>query len=256
MASFLRNDGDIILDAVLTDYGRKLLAKGDGSFNIVKFALADDEIDYGRYDTTLESVARDVEIMNTPILEAFMNNAASMKHKLMTFGMQNILYMPIMKVNTQITTTKVYEAYVDAPPMFIIPVDTSGVDTSSQLGNNNVNYLDNKGADTFIYVDQGIDSANLDPTKNLKETNNMLFETAYNVYVDSRFCSVSDNDGMALSPLSIDDDGIAVYKFTEQSGVPNINHVTRINEKTTTNQVITGTKGSRLKFTLIPNRYK
>ena len=81
----------------------------------------------------------------------------------------------------------------------------------------------------------------------------MLFETAYNIYVDSRFCSVSDNDGMVLSPLSIDDDGIAVYKFTQQSGVPNINHVTRINEKTTTNQVITGTKGSRLKFTLIPN---
>ena len=39
MASFLQNNGDIILDAVLTDYGRKLLAKGDGSFNIVKFAF-------------------------------------------------------------------------------------------------------------------------------------------------------------------------------------------------------------------------
>ena len=41
---FLDNSGDIILDAVLTDTGRMRLAKGDGSFKIVKFALGDDEI--------------------------------------------------------------------------------------------------------------------------------------------------------------------------------------------------------------------
>jgi hypothetical protein len=29
---FLDNSGDIILDVVLTDHGRMLLAKGDGSF--------------------------------------------------------------------------------------------------------------------------------------------------------------------------------------------------------------------------------
>ena len=48
--AFLDNSGDIILDAVLTDTGRFRLAKGDGSFKIVKFALADDEINYGLYD--------------------------------------------------------------------------------------------------------------------------------------------------------------------------------------------------------------
>ena len=37
---FLDNSGDIILDAVLTDTGRKRLARGDGSFRISKFALA------------------------------------------------------------------------------------------------------------------------------------------------------------------------------------------------------------------------
>ena len=36
--AFLDNSGDIILDAVLTDTGRMRLAKGDGSFNITKFA--------------------------------------------------------------------------------------------------------------------------------------------------------------------------------------------------------------------------
>ena len=48
--AFLDNSGDIILDAVLTDAGRHRLAKGDGSFKIVKFALGDDEINYELYD--------------------------------------------------------------------------------------------------------------------------------------------------------------------------------------------------------------
>ena len=43
---FLDNSGDIILDAVLTDLGRKRLAEGNGSFKVSKYALADDEIDY------------------------------------------------------------------------------------------------------------------------------------------------------------------------------------------------------------------
>ena len=41
--AFLDNSGDIILDAVLTDHGRKILSRGDGSFQITKFALGDEE---------------------------------------------------------------------------------------------------------------------------------------------------------------------------------------------------------------------
>ena len=48
--AFLDNSGDIILDAVLTDTGRLRLAQGDGSFKITKFALGDDEINYGNYN--------------------------------------------------------------------------------------------------------------------------------------------------------------------------------------------------------------
>ena len=46
--AFLDNSGDIILDAVLTDLGRKRMAEGD--FRITQFALGDDEIDYSLYD--------------------------------------------------------------------------------------------------------------------------------------------------------------------------------------------------------------
>ena len=48
--AFLDNSGDIILDVVLTDEGRRRLARGDGSFRVVKFALGDDEINYSLYD--------------------------------------------------------------------------------------------------------------------------------------------------------------------------------------------------------------
>ena len=48
---FLDNSGDIILDVVLTDHGRKELSKGDGSFKITKFALGDEEIDYTLFNS-------------------------------------------------------------------------------------------------------------------------------------------------------------------------------------------------------------
>ena len=46
--AFLDNSGDIILDAVLTETGRRKMAAG--TFKITKFALGDDEINYALYD--------------------------------------------------------------------------------------------------------------------------------------------------------------------------------------------------------------
>jgi len=40
------NNAVVTVDAILTTKGRELLARGDGSFKITQFALADDEIDY------------------------------------------------------------------------------------------------------------------------------------------------------------------------------------------------------------------
>jgi len=98
--AFLDNSGDIILDAVLTDTGRYRLAKGDGSFKIVKFALGDDEINYGLYDKNNASGSAyyDLEILQTPILEAFTNNGSMMKSKFISIPRTNLLYLPILKL--------------------------------------------------------------------------------------------------------------------------------------------------------------
>ena len=40
-----------ILDAILTKKGREILSSG-GDFNVTKFGLGDDEVDYALWDTT------------------------------------------------------------------------------------------------------------------------------------------------------------------------------------------------------------
>jgi len=257
MASFLQNNGDIILDAVLTDYGRKLLAKGDGSFNIVKFAFGDDEIDYGLFNTTASSMNQDADIMSTPILEAFTNNAASMKSQLLTIGIENTLFLPVLKLNTSIATGKT-NVFNNVFEGFVVPVDTTVNKTTDALSASAGGTIDGvltSVDNRFTIVDQGLDSNKLDKTKNLKTENPALYESEYNVFVDSHFCSISNNSGGTLSPLSVDDDGIAVYKLTEQSTVNNVSYVSEIVYKASEDsiQVILGTKGSRLQFRIIPN---
>jgi hypothetical protein len=99
--AFLDNSGDIILDAVLTDTGRKRLARGDGSFRIATYAFADDEINYALYNRQHASGSAyyDLEILKTPVLESFTNNMSSMKSKLLSISRTNLLYLPISHRN-------------------------------------------------------------------------------------------------------------------------------------------------------------
>ena len=72
----------ITVDAILTKKGRELLAQGEGKFKITKFALADDEIDYGLYDITHPNgsnfYGQAIESMN--LLEAIPNQTLAVKY--------------------------------------------------------------------------------------------------------------------------------------------------------------------------------
>lgn len=76
----------VTVDAILTKKGRECLAKGDGSFNISQFALADDEVDYTLYNPNHPSgsVFYGEAIEAMPLLEAFVNETQVMKYKLVT----------------------------------------------------------------------------------------------------------------------------------------------------------------------------
>ena len=80
------NNSVVTVDAVLTKKGRELLARGDGSFRITQFALADDEIDYTLYNPSHPSGSAfyGEAIENMPLLEAFPDESQIMKYKLTT----------------------------------------------------------------------------------------------------------------------------------------------------------------------------
>jgi hypothetical protein len=76
----------VTVDAILTKKGRELLARGDGSFKITQFALADDEIDYTLYNPNHPngSAYYGEAIEKMPLLEAFPDETQIMKYKLTT----------------------------------------------------------------------------------------------------------------------------------------------------------------------------
>ena len=80
------NNSVVTIDAILTKKGRELLARGDGSFRITQFSLADDEIDYTLYNPNHPSGSAfyGEAIENMPLLEAFPDETQIMKYKLVT----------------------------------------------------------------------------------------------------------------------------------------------------------------------------
>jgi hypothetical protein len=85
----------------LTNRGRELLAQGGrNSFNITKFAVADDEVDYGLYNVAHPEGSEYYGsiIENMPVLEATPDEQQIMRYKLVTLGSQEF-------GNTFVTTT-------------------------------------------------------------------------------------------------------------------------------------------------------
>lgn len=93
------NNAVITVDAILTDKGRELLARGDGSFRITQFALADDEIDYTLYNPEHPSGSAfyGQAIETLPVLEAFPKTTQNLKYKLITLP-RGTAKMPILDV--------------------------------------------------------------------------------------------------------------------------------------------------------------
>ena len=205
--AFLDNSGDIILDAVLTDTGRMRLAKGDGSFRVVSFAFGDDEIDYSNYTAVTASGYEDLSILQTPVLEAFTNNASSMKSKLITIPDPGLLYLPVVKLNEVFSNdTKRF----NADNIFCVAVDEATAVDDSNLNNvvgifNGSNLRDAKR----FRLDQGIDNSAIAATRTLAGS---LLETQYIIEIDNRFGTIYSADGASAAAVSyIDDDNMASY---------------------------------------------
>tara|TARA_B100000287_G_scaffold267045_1_gene251191 strand:- start:427 stop:1335 length:909 start_codon:yes stop_codon:yes gene_type:complete len=239
--AFLDNSGDIILDAVLTDTGRMRLAKGDGSFKITKFAMGDDEINYALYNRNHASGSAyyDLDILQTPVLEAFTNNASSMKSKLVSMSRTNLLYLPMCKLNTLHNSRAQHTS-----GSYMIAVDQS---TENRFGTvDGVMYGENPGeGGGHIRVDQGLDTTEVSPTFTIDAD---LVETQYIIEIDNRFGSiVSSTNGSKAAVSFIDDDNIASYFLSLGTDVNYVRENTN-RRNGAPQETIAGPRGTTLNF--------
>ena len=104
---FIDNDNQIItVDSILTEVGRELLARNDGSFEIVRYAFGDDEVDYSLFTPNTGSLQQDLDIVNLPIFEANVNEKIALKHQLITISNPDLKYMPTLEANVASLTVK------------------------------------------------------------------------------------------------------------------------------------------------------
>ena len=250
--AFLDNSGDIILDAVLTDTGRFRLAKGDGSFKISKFALGDDEIDYSTYNSNHASGSAyyDLEILQTPVLEAFTNNTSLMKSKLLTIARNNILYMPVLMLN-EVFSTGVGGTKRNADGMFLVTVDEStetnapNATTAIDAGTESGVIFGFQTGGSYIRVDQGLNTSEISSDAALDPD---LKETQYIVEIDNRLGSIVSLNTQEATPSFIDDDNIASYYFSLANDT---NFVENLPTGQSELQAITGPRGTMIQFRIL-----
>lgn len=96
-----KDSNTIILDCILTKKGRELLAMGNNQFNITKFSVSDDGVDYDLWNpshpkgTTYYGEA----IEALPLTEACTDESNNLKYKLVTLP-KNTTHIPIISVAT------------------------------------------------------------------------------------------------------------------------------------------------------------
>ncbi len=257
--AFLDNSGDIILDAVLTDAGRQRMARGN--FKIVKFALGDEEINYALYNSSHPSGSAfyDLDVMQTPIMEALTNNTATMKSRLLTIARTNILHMPILKVNEVLGGASNLKSNLatDAANAGIFVV-ASSTDTETTLVDEQTGIIFGVGNSAArgsrIIVDQGQDTAGDPPVTEAMDSD--LIETQYIVQIDHRLGRIADVNNTVMPFSFVDDDNIATYYFglNVDSVVSSINFPAvapdnrEINAYREDQHPFTGPTGSRLTF--------
>ena len=209
--AFLDNSGDILLDAVLTEEGRR--AMSNGTFQISKFALGDDEINYSLYDTQHPSGSAyyDLEILQTPVLEANTAINANINYGLLSIPNPSLLYMPVFKKNQKVTNSAqtrdklYYLAYRDGKTYDALVSAFGGVNGG---GDKKVLKAGERNG-YAICLETGLDTGDITPTAANRNTYILslgLNDGSVLVGVDNRFLSTvlgpSARDTFSTSPGS------------------------------------------------------
>jgi hypothetical protein len=171
---------NIILDAVLTDEGRKALAAGN--FSVTKFALGDDEVNYGIIKKYGIALGKEKIEKNTPVFEAFTNQSAGQKYKLVTVSNPNLIYLP--KLSLSNSTTPISLKRSDVSKTVQITVN------QTLLSGKMINEL----TDSLFYV----------------EMNNLFIQI---IGVDPEFTDIQSRALYTLNNTSVSSDGTSTLSF-------------------------------------------
>ena len=223
--AFLDNSGDIILDAVLTDLGRKRMAKGN--FKITKFALGDDEINYGLYDKNHASGSAyyDLEILQTPVLESITGMSANINYGLLSIPNPNLLYLPKIKQNNLVpnaanTRDNVFHLAVNDG----VTADALITGFGGVAGGGDLQVLQaGQRSGTKIILESGLDTAEIAGTPSNKTnyiTSNGLQDSNYQVSVDTRFITQVLGPDSSSTFNNNAGSGTSNVKFNLSSGTP------------------------------------
>tara|TARA_Y100000310_G_scaffold335597_1_gene418022 strand:+ start:218 stop:922 length:705 start_codon:yes stop_codon:yes gene_type:complete len=166
---FLNKESEIVIDAVITKKGRRYLADaimgehiiidtdgnqkaipGTDKHKITKFALSDDEVDYGLWDITPDSndvVYYGAVIDNLPLTEAVFNSNEIMNYLLFKHGVDARILessLPIPILNTVNVTLSTNESE------YIINMDWDEIDGFSGVDGDVYNlYINNDFKQSF-----------------------------------------------------------------------------------------------------------
>jgi hypothetical protein len=247
--AFLDNSGDIILDAVLTDVGRRRMAQG--SFKITKYAFGDDEIDYSLYnkDHVSGSAYYDLDILQTPIFEAFAYANVGLTYGLTSYAKTDLLYLPELKMN-QVTTDQSVNLTGSVMYLAANAETAKALKDSSALGDAKYFLESNSSTGYKMVIESGLDTTDLTGDSSNRSSYlaaNNLIDSSFNVYFDNRFVanSLTPTAGSRFSNGSDGTDKVSIKMRTSNgtskaSGLENYSTSTAIGMNNTVYNVSVG----------------
>lgn len=152
----------VVIEGRLTRAGRERLAQNE-ELGITQFALGDDEVNYGAWQSQLASGDEGTIIENLPLFEAFSDERQSMRFKLITLedNIQNVPNVTVPTAQTNIVL-ELNETIQNGPtaitPNTVLDGDDVGLD--EQLG---YTAIVENGDAADLAVPQG-GEINVDPT--------------------------------------------------------------------------------------------
>lgn len=215
---FQNKAGSIILDATLTDIGRRQASQG--KLKIIKFSLGDDEIDYSLGNRDSGEYVLDNA---PPTLEAPAVDTAAIIHGLVDYNRSDILLLPEYKLNSENSSAAFVGLRNTVSTLNNLVYLSVNDETTTKLlksgmPKDNKNYLleSNKDFGNVLIFESGIEYKNIPGSKVAQERfihNLDLHDRYIFAYLDSRFFDGLLTPSATNTGVSMDSAGNEVSDF-------------------------------------------